>query len=114
MGKRYSERLQSMIPTLLQALRDAVAENPDIDEYDLSATVKAPILQSEIVDTTRWGIVNEVIFERELDDGGSSEYVRGSFTDGATEYQEDEPKDWSFQSVKPVLVTKTEYVVEYE
>lgn len=101
-----------MRETLLQALRDAVAEEPDTYPSHLAAVTGSTILQEKVIDTTRWSYINEVVFER-LVDQDNSEYVVGTYADGATEMQ-DTDTDWEFAEVKPVSVVTTVYETVYE
>lgn len=96
-----------MRETLIQLLRNAVAEEPDIYPSHLAVKAGAIILQNEIVDTSRWAIINEVVFEKDF--GDVVEYVRGTYSEGATEMQDDIEKDWEFQPVRPVIVETTVY-----
>ncbi len=101
--------------TLLSDLERAVEEEPNDYAESLATHVNATILEDEIVDSGRWALYHEVIFERAVEgDEENGEYVKGTYSEGATEMQDDTDKEWGFIKVKPVLVTTTKYEVVYE
>jgi hypothetical protein len=64
---------------------------PDAEEVD-----------GEIIGTTRWSVINRVVFNR------NDEYVAVEYSTGATEYQDTEPEAVAYR-VHPVKVVKTVY-----
>lgn len=68
------------------------------------------LVESEIIDTSRWSIINEIVFE-DLSDG---KFYSTTYSVGATECQDESP--WEYDGdeiecyqVEPVEVTKIEY-----
>lgn len=76
--------------------------------YDYCDPDKYVRVESKMLDTTRWGIINRVVFI----DKASNKYYAFTFEEGATEMQDyDEFEDGSIEAyeVAPFKVTVTEF-----
>lgn len=60
-------------------------------EYLLSKGLPYNAISETIVDTSRWSIIYEIIFEDE------GKFYKAGYSVGATEYQEEEP--WEYEKI---------------
>lgn len=59
------------------------------------------VIQDDIIDHTRWSVIHNIVIQR-LSDG---KYFKDSYSDGATEMQDETPYDYDdphFEEVFPV------------
>lgn len=66
----------------------------------------ATVADSEIVDKYRW----HVVYQKVVRNNETGKYYRLFWSQGATEYQDNGIEDVSIEEVRPVEVTKVEYV----
>lgn len=81
----------------------------DWDDFELNFE----LIKSELVDTTRWSHVHEVVY-KDLDTG---KFYISSYSTGATECQDESPYEYDGEEIEltevvPVEVTKIEYQVK--
>jgi hypothetical protein len=86
--------------SLLTAIEALLEDDSDAFLYNKDWT----ILENEIIDQTRWAIVNRAV----ITDG--NDYVAVEYCTGATEYQDDTELDGTAYEVSPQQVVVTKYV----
>lgn len=84
---------------------DPTEENLTDIVYDVHEAFDT-VTDSEIVDKYRWHVVYQKVV-RNIETG---KYYRLFWSQGATEYQDNGIEDVSIEEVRPVEVTKVEYV----
>lgn len=88
--------------TLFDEIRALIADESELDTWDIEATTGAETIYDKVVGTTRWATINEVVFKRD------DEFVMGTYRAPATEMQEQD-MEWSITKARPVQKTITVY-----